>query len=80
MSGGAMFGVGVDAAAIEGKPKPKLIGLMTDCPKPSSEIFGPSAAIILALIRDGWGISLPARLEVPNVKTRPTPVSKPTSG
>ena len=81
MSGGAIFGVGMDAETIKGQPKPKLAGMMTDYERSLNEIFGPSMAIILALIRDGWGVSLPARLEVQNIKTHPKPVSKaPASG
>lgn len=71
MSGGAMFGVRVNNATIMGRPKPKLIAIMTDHPLGSKEIFGPSTAIVMAIIRDVWGVSIPAQLQAPNVRTKP---------
>jgi hypothetical protein len=49
MSGGAMFGAVVNAETIEGKPRPKLIGIATDWLKSSNEILGSSAAIVKKL-------------------------------
>jgi hypothetical protein len=60
-SGGAMFGVQVNAATIKGTPCPKLIGITPDCPN-SNEVFGTSIAIVMAILRDGWQIELPTRL------------------
>lgn len=62
MSGGAMFGTSMDEKAIEGAPRPKLVGLSTDNP-PDFEVFGSTIAIVLAIIRDGWGVVLPRRLD-----------------
>ena len=70
MSGGAIFGTPMNDATIKGKPNPKLIGIMTDCPPSSNEIFGPSTAIVMAIVRDAWGKAIPVRLQAPNVKTR----------
>jgi hypothetical protein len=70
MSGGAMFGTPMNDATIKGKPNPKLIGIMTDYPSSSNEIFGPSTAIVMAIVRDAWGKAIPVRLQVPSVKTR----------
>lgn len=67
MSGGAMFGVPVNAAAIEGKPQPKLIGISTDFPNPN-EVFGTNIAIVMAIIRDAYNIVLPVRLNPLNIK------------
>lgn len=67
MSGGAMFGVAVNAGAIEGTPSPKLVGITTDCPN-AHEVFGPSIAIIMAIIRDGWQVALPPCLNPQNMK------------
>ncbi len=70
MSGGAMFGVAVDRAAIEGDPQPKLVGISTDRPN-SSEVFGATIAIAMAIIRDGWQVTLPKHLDPKNIKTNP---------
>jgi hypothetical protein len=67
MSGGAMFGIPVNAAAIQGKPEPKLIGISTDWPK-ADEVFGTNIGISMALIRDGYNIVLPTRLNPANIK------------
>lgn len=72
MSGGAIFGTGVNNATIDGKPAPKLVGILTDCPDLSKEIFGPSAAILLASVRDAYSVTLPPRLRAANIKTRVT--------
>jgi hypothetical protein len=61
MSGGAMFGVPINSATIEGKPQPKLIGISTDAPSPN-EVFGTNIAIVLSVIRDGWHVTLPSLL------------------
>jgi hypothetical protein len=56
MSGGAMFGMSINSAAVEGKPQPKLIGISTDVPNPN-EVFGTNIAIVLSVIRDGWHVA-----------------------
>jgi hypothetical protein len=65
-----MFGTTMNAATVEGRPNTKLIGIMTDCPARSNEIFGPSVAIVLAIVRDVWGIAIPAHLQATNVRTK----------
>jgi hypothetical protein len=70
MSGGAIFGVQVNIATIKGAPKPKLIGVMTDHPPRSNEIFGPSTAIIMSIIQEAWDIEIPAKLKVTNVRAK----------
>jgi hypothetical protein len=62
LSGGAMFGVVVNSATLEGKPAPKLIGIMTDCHAAENEIFGSSIAIALAIVKGSWGTDLPPRV------------------
>jgi hypothetical protein len=62
MSGGAMFGVPVNVATIEGTPRPKLIGITTDRRSKSKEVSGPSMAIVMAIIREGYKLGLPQRL------------------
>lgn len=66
MSGGAMFGASMDNNTIEGKPRPKLVGISTDQPS-SVEVFGTTIAVALAIIRDGWQAKLPQRLEPINL-------------
>ncbi|MGJ3258012.1 MAG: S1 family peptidase [Rhodospirillales bacterium] len=73
MSGGAMFGVPMDKETTEGTPHPRLVGLATDNP-PNPEVFGPTIAIALAIIRDGWQVTLPTRLDPTNVSTNPPTV------
>lgn len=75
MSGGAMFGATVNSAVIEGKPIPKLIGIMTDWLDSANEIFGPSMAIPLAIVREAWAVKLPAHLQFETVRIRPQTVS-----
>jgi hypothetical protein len=70
MSGGAIFGARVNAATIEGRPKPKLVGIMTDYPAQSTEIFGPSMAIVMAIIEAVWPTAMPAELIAPSVRAR----------
>jgi hypothetical protein len=62
-----MFGATVNHATITGKPRPKLIGISTDCPNPN-EVFGASIAIVMTIIRDGWHVALPARLNPSHTK------------
>jgi hypothetical protein len=43
MSGGAMFGAVLNSAMIQGKPAPKLIGIIMDWHAADNEIFGASS-------------------------------------
>lgn len=70
MSGGAIFGIPMNATTIEGTPQPKLIGICTDWLESSPEIFGPNIAIAMAIIREGWQITLPPRLNPAHIKPR----------
>jgi len=70
MSGGAMFGVPVNAATIGGKPQPKLIGVSTDSPDPN-EVFGTNIAVVMAVIRDACNIEPPVRLNPGNIWKAP---------
>ena len=70
MSGGAMFGDPVDETAIEGKSQPKLIGISTTCPN-RNEVFGTNIAVVMAIIRDAYKITLPARLNPANIQKAP---------
>lgn len=69
MSGGAIFGAAVNAGTLEGKPVPKLIGIMSDWPEAEKEIFGAGMAIAMAIVRDAWRITLPPRLDPKYVTT-----------
>ena len=71
MSGGAMFGVPMNAATLGGSPQPKLIGISTDCPD-SNEVFGTNVAIVMAVIRDAYNIALPGRLNPVNIRQAPS--------
>jgi len=71
MSGGAMFGVRVNDQTIRGQPYPLLIGIATDWPEESKEVFGTSIAIVMAIIRDVWQTVLPARLDPKHITTKP---------
>jgi hypothetical protein len=62
MSGGAMFGVKVNDATSRERPNLKLIGIMTNWSQNKNEIFGPSMAIIVAIIQEVWSVPIPARL------------------
>jgi hypothetical protein len=68
MSGGAMFGVPMNAATLIGNPAPKLVGITTAKPD-SKEVFGTNIAIALAIIRDSWSTVLPERLNPTHIKT-----------
>jgi hypothetical protein len=70
MSGGAMFGVPMNAATLGGKPQPKLIGVSTDCPDPN-EVFGTNISVVMAVIRDAYNIALPVRLNPANIQKAP---------
>jgi hypothetical protein len=67
MSGGAMFGAGINPETISGRPNPKLIGISTEWWGASNEIFGTGIEIVLAIVRDAYQVSLPTRLN-PSVK------------
>jgi len=69
MSGGAMFGAVLDADTIAGNPIPKLIGISTD-KLGNDEVFGTTISIVLAIIRDGWQMPLPERLNPTNIITQ----------
>ncbi|MBI1393906.1 MAG: hypothetical protein GC152_14305 [Alphaproteobacteria bacterium] len=71
MSGGAMFGVRVNDQTIRGAPCPLLVGIATDWPEKSKEVFGTNSAIVMAIIRDAWQTVLPARLAPKHIVTSP---------
>jgi hypothetical protein len=50
-------------STMRGNPFPRLIGIATDRPEGSNEAFGPTAAILVATIKEGWHIALPSRLD-----------------
>jgi hypothetical protein len=50
-------------STIYGNPEPKLIGIVTDHIREANEVFGPTAAILIASIKEGWNIQLPSRLD-----------------
>ena len=70
MSGGAIFGIPMKDSTIEGKPRARLIGISTDWPDSSPEIFGPNIVIAMAIIKEAWGIALPPRLNPVNIKPK----------
>lgn len=70
ISGGAMFGIAMNEAAIMGTPVPLLVGISTDLPD-SKEMFGTNIAIVLAILRDAYGVDLPLRLNPVHIKTQP---------
>ena len=64
VSGGPIMGVSLSSdSTIKGNPDPKLIGIFTDHIKESNEVFGPTAAILIAAIKEGWSIKLPSLLD-----------------
>jgi hypothetical protein len=76
MSGGAIFGVPVNDAAIKGKPRASLIGISTDWHKSSAQIFGPNIAIAMAIIKAAWHIALPPRLNPANIAVTVTRLAR----
>lgn len=83
MSGGAMFGVRVNDQTIIGKPQPLLIGIATEWVSKSKEVVGTNFAIVMAIIRDAYDITLSKRLNPTNITvnllvTTVSPPSKPT--
>lgn len=70
ISGGAMFGIAMNEASITGAPVPLLVGISTDLPD-SKEMFGTNIAIVLAILRDAYGVDLPPRLNPVHIKTQP---------
>lgn len=69
ISGGAMFGIAMNEAAITGIPVPLLVGISTDLPD-STEMFGTNIAIVLAILRDAYRVDLPPRLNPVHIKTQ----------
>ncbi len=69
ISGGAMFGIAMNDAAIRGAPGPLLVGISTDRPN-GNELFGTNIALVLAIIRDAYGIDLPLHLNPIHIKSR----------
>lgn len=69
VSGGAMFGVSIDTAAIAGNPEPRLIGISTDWLKLSNEVAGTSIALVLAIIRDAWNVQMPQEIDPRHIRT-----------
>lgn len=70
MSGGAIFGIAMNASTIKGAPRPKLIGISSHWLESSKEIFGPSIAVAIAIIREAWQIGIPAWLNPVNIKPK----------
>lgn len=70
ISGGAMFGIAMNIAAVTGAPVPLLVGISTDRPN-SKELFGTNIAIVLAIIRDAYGIDLPPGLNPVHIQSHP---------
>jgi hypothetical protein len=79
MSGGAMFGVPVTDATIKGNPQPKLIGISTEWWPNLNEVFGANIALAMAIIRDAYGVILPARLNPSNIQTTTSITRSPPS-
>lgn len=73
MSGGAMFGTQIEEDAIRGNPHPKLGGILIEWHEPEEKIVATALSILLAIIRDAYGVALTAGLAQPSIKTRPTP-------
>ncbi len=69
MSGGAMFGVQMNGEIIQGRPNPLLIGISTYWDSKSKEVFGTNFAIVMAIIRDAYNITLSKRLNPTNITT-----------
>lgn len=64
VSGGPIMGVSLGSeSTIRGNPCPRLIGIATDYPEGASEVFGPTAALLIATIKECWHISIPSRLD-----------------
>lgn len=64
VSGGPIMGVSMSSeSTIKGTPYPRLIGIATDYPDKSNEVFGPTCALLLATIKEGWPLPISSRLD-----------------
>jgi hypothetical protein len=70
MSGGAMFGTEINDDAIRGHPHPHLIGILIEWHELHEKMVATPLWIVLAVIRDAYGITLPDRLAQPLIRTR----------
>jgi hypothetical protein len=75
MSGGAIFGI-FNASTSEVNFRARLIGISTNWPKSSREIFGPNIATWLAIIREAWQITLPPRLNPVRIRCVIRPLAR----
>ena len=72
MSGGAMFGVEVNHdTIIRGQSLPKLVAILIQWHEAENMIVATPLSIVLAIVRDAYGLSLPDRLAVPSITTHP---------
>jgi hypothetical protein len=64
VSGGPIMGVSVRSeSTLKGNPHPRLIGIATDSKEGTNEVFGPTSALLIATIKEGWHIPIPSRLD-----------------
>lgn len=69
MSGGAMFASKVKAGDAYGSDGPKLAGICTTWLEQQNEVVGTKIAIVLAIIRDTYGVAIPEALTPAKVTT-----------
>lgn len=79
MSGGGMFGIMMNDAAIEGKPKPLLIGISTTA-LDATEVYGTNIGAAIAIIRDDFDVRLCLRLDPKGLTVSTTAMSFGESG
>ena len=69
MSGGAMFASKGKADNAYGSDGPKLAGISTTWLEDQNEVVGTKIAIMLAIIRDTYGVAIPEALAPARVPT-----------
>jgi hypothetical protein len=74
MSGGAMFASKVKAGNADGNHEPKLAGISTTWLEDENEVIGTKIAIVLAIIRDAYGVPIPEALAPARVTAVLNPV------
>jgi hypothetical protein len=76
-----MFGVEVDHdRTIRGQFLPKLVAILIEWHASENTIVATPMSIVLAIVRDAYGLSLPDRLAVPHIRTHPVRYTIPATG
>jgi hypothetical protein len=75
MSGGGMFASKVSAANPDGDHSTKAAGISMERPTEEIEVVGTKIAIVLAIIRDAYGVVIPEALAPARVTTVQDPAN-----